>query len=229
MLIEVVGFPGGDSGKEPVCQYRRHKRHNSISVSGKSLGEGNGNPLQCTLGNPMDREAWWAAVHRVAESQTQLKQPRMKVVCIEKKVRVEETDRLGLKFKPLSAVWSLAHDNIPKTQFLCQSNVTDTALLIRILYKLRDVDYLGQGLGQCRYKQNLNFLPYLFILFLCLYSTSPAFAAKSHQSCLTLCDPIDSSPPGSSVPGILQARTLEWVPHHLGNWLFSESRMVRYR
>ena len=38
-----------------------------------------------------------------------------------------------------------------------------------------------------------------------------AAAAKSRQSCLTLCDPIDSSPPGSPVPGILQARTLEWV------------------
>ena len=38
-----------------------------------------------------------------------------------------------------------------------------------------------------------------------------AAAAKSHQSCLTLCDPVDGSPPGSSVPGILQARILEWV------------------
>ena len=38
-----------------------------------------------------------------------------------------------------------------------------------------------------------------------------AAAAKSCQSCPTLCDPIDGSPPSSSVPGILQARTLEWV------------------
>ena len=38
-----------------------------------------------------------------------------------------------------------------------------------------------------------------------------AAATKSPQSCLTLCDPIDGSPPGSAVPGILQARTLEWV------------------
>ena len=38
-----------------------------------------------------------------------------------------------------------------------------------------------------------------------------AAAAKSCQSCLTLCDPIDGSPPGSPVPGILQTRTLEWV------------------
>ena len=40
---------------------------------------------------------------------------------------------------------------------------------------------------------------------------SAAAAAKSLQSFLTLCDPIDGSPPGSPVPGILQARTLEWV------------------
>jgi len=38
-----------------------------------------------------------------------------------------------------------------------------------------------------------------------------AAAAKSLQSCWTLCDPIDGSPPGSPVPGILQGRTLEWV------------------
>ena len=41
--------------------------------------------------------------------------------------------------------------------------------------------------------------------------TNPAAAAKSLQSCLTLCDPIDGSPPGSAVPGIFQARKLEWV------------------
>ena len=38
-----------------------------------------------------------------------------------------------------------------------------------------------------------------------------AAAAKSHQPCPNLCDPIEGSPPGSSVPGILQARILEWV------------------
>jgi len=38
-----------------------------------------------------------------------------------------------------------------------------------------------------------------------------AAAAKSLQSCPTLCNPVDSSPPGSPIPGILQARTLEWV------------------
>ena len=41
--------------------------------------------------------------------------------------------------------------------------------------------------------------------------------AKSLQSCLTLCDPIDGSPPGSPIPGILQARTLEWVAISFSN------------
>ena len=56
-----------------------------------------------------------------------------------------------------------------------------------------------------------------------------AAAAKSHQSCPTLCDPIDSSPPGSLVPGILQARTLEWVAIFLlqGMKVKSESEVAR--
>ena len=44
-----------------------------------------------------------------------------------------------------------------------------------------------------------------------------ASAAQSLQSCPTLCDPIDGSPPGSPVPGILQARTLEWVAISFSN------------
>ena len=44
-----------------------------------------------------------------------------------------------------------------------------------------------------------------------------AAAAKSLQSCLTLCDPIDGSPPGSPIPRILQARILEWVAISFSN------------
>ena len=44
-----------------------------------------------------------------------------------------------------------------------------------------------------------------------------AAAAKSLQSCLTLCDPIDGSPPGSPIPGILQTRILEWVAISFSN------------
>ena len=70
-----------------------------------------------------------------------------------------------------------------------------------------------------------------------------AAAAKLLQSCLTLCDPIDRSPPGSAVPGILQARTLEWVAISFSNagkwkvkvksfsrvWLFETPRTAAYQ
>ena len=49
------------------------------------------------------------------------------------------------------------------------------------------------------------------------YMQHVAATVKSLQSCQTLCDPIDGSPPGSTVPGILQARTLEWVAISFSN------------
>ena len=56
------------------------------------------------------------------------------------------------------------------------------------------------------------------------WMSETAAAAKSLQSCLTLCDPIDGSPPGSPVPGLLQARTLEWVAISFSNaWKWSRS------
>ena len=51
----------------------------------------------------------------------------------------------------------------------------------------------------------------------CVYIYVNAAVAKSLQSCLTLCDPIDGSPPGSTIPEILQARTLEWVAISFSN------------
>ena len=51
----------------------------------------------------------------------------------------------------------------------------------------------------------------------CIAKTTATATVKSLQSCLTLCDPIDGSPPGSPVPGILQARTLEWVAISFSN------------
>ena len=50
-----------------------------------------------------------------------------------------------------------------------------------------------------------------------MFIAAAAAAAKSPQSCPTLCDPIDSSPSGSSVPGILQARIPEWVAISFSN------------
>ena len=64
----------------------------------------------------------------------------------------------------------------------------------------------GGSLGHGQFQDN-NLCPDL----ICSIHSAAAAAAKSLQSCLTLCDPIEGSPPGSPIPGILQARTLEWV------------------
>ena len=57
----------------------------------------------------------------------------------------------------------------------------------------------GRNINHLRYADDTNLM------------AESAAAAKALQSCPTLCDPIDGSPPGSAIPGILQARTLEWV------------------
>ena len=72
----------------------------------------------------------------------------------------------------------------------------------------------------------------LVILSVLFLSCKAAAAAKSLQSCLTLCDPTDSSPPGSPIPGILQARTLEWVAISFSNackWKVKVKTLSRIR
>ena len=65
-MIKEVGFPGGSEVKVSACNA---EDLGSIPVSGRSPGEGNGNPLQYScLESPMDGGAWWATVHGVVKS-----------------------------------------------------------------------------------------------------------------------------------------------------------------
>ena len=62
---------GGITGKEPVCQFKRHKRHGFDTWVERFAGGGPGNPFQYPyLESPMDKGPWWATVHRVTKSQT---------------------------------------------------------------------------------------------------------------------------------------------------------------
>ena len=77
---------------------------------------------------------------------------------------------------------------------------------------------------------------YLIVALICIFLrpsiSAAAAAAKSLQSCPTLCNPIDGSPPGSPIPGILQARTLEWVVISFSNawkWKVKVKSLSRIR
>ena len=70
---------------------------------------------------------------------------------------------------------------------------------------------------QMSYQYNTDLWPIGIIPMVDWLAAAAKSAAKSLQSCLTLCNPTDGSPPGSPIPGILQARTLEWVAIFFSN------------
>ena len=73
-LAFVGASPGGAGLGNPVASAEAQRDSGSIPGSGRSPGEGHGNPLQYScLENPTDRRAWWATFHRVTKSQTQMK------------------------------------------------------------------------------------------------------------------------------------------------------------
>ena len=136
-----------------------------VSIPGlrRYLGEGNGNPLQCScLENPRDGEAWWAAIYGVTQSRTRLK---------------------GLSSSSSSSFSS-------------------------------------------KEQASFNFMAAITI---CTKCVAAATAAKLLQSCPTLCDPIDGSPPGAPTPGILQARILEWVPISFSNRSIYINKYSKYK
>ena len=92
------------------------------------------------------------------------------------------------------------------------SNITQAGHSWAIHYSLVQLGYIGTTLEfQCLLWKSTLITPAYSHKVLHYTYTHIAAVAKSLQLCPTLCDPIDSSPPGSLDPGILQARTLEWV------------------
>ena len=130
----------------------------------------------------------------MAESEEELKSLLMKVK--------EESEKIGLKL------------NIQTTETMASGPITSWQIDGETMEIVRDFIFLGSKItadGDCSHE-----------ITRCLFlgrkaMTNLAAAAKSLQSCSTLCDPIDGSPPGSPVPGILQARTLEWVAISFSN------------
>ena len=147
-------------------------------------GEGNGNPLQCPwLENPRDRGAWWAAVYGVTQSRTRLKRLSSSSCC----------NSMGCS-PPDSSVHGILQARILGWGAISFSRSS------RPRNRTHDSCNVGRF-----FTTEPTGIPNV------LWEHASAAAAKVLQSCLTLCDSIDGSPPGSPIPGILQAGTLEWV------------------
>ena len=109
----------------------------------------------------------------------------------------EESEKVDLKL------------NIQKTKIMASGPITSWEIDGQTVETVSDFIFLGSQItadGDCSHEIKTRLL-----LGSKSYDQPAAAAAKSLQSCPTLCDPIDGSPLGSPVPGILQARTLEWV------------------
>ena len=105
-------------------------------------------------------------------------------------------------------------------QYSCLENPMDAGAWWAAIYgvaqswtRLKQLSSSSSSLEGMMLKLKLQYFGYL----MWRVAAAAAAAAKSLQSCPTLCDPIDGSPPGSPVPGILQARTLEWVAISFSN------------
>ena len=103
------------------------------------------------------------------------------------------------------------------------SNVLFKTYVFLLLFCFDDLSFGVSGVLKSPITVLLSISPFMFVTVFALYFevllcwVYAAAASESLQSCLTLCDPIDGSPPGSSVPGILQARILEWVAISFSN------------
>ena len=123
----------------------------------------------------------------MAESKEELKSLLMKVK--------EESEKVGLKL------------NIQKTKIMASGSVTSWLIDGETMERVTDFIFLGSIItadGDCSHEIKRRLLLGRKAI------ANLTATAKSLQSCPTLCDPIDSSPPGSPIPGILKARTLEW-------------------
>ena len=140
------------------------------------------------------------------------------------KVKVKSRSRVQL----LATPWTAAYQAPPSMGFSRQEYWSGVPLPspfygahnhYNYVYTKCEILYLmNSSLSRLWEKRNLELWPSFITSFLWgVNILSPAAAVKSLQSCPTLCDAIDGSPPGSPVPGILQAITLEWVAISFSN------------
>ena len=210
-----VPLPGKSHGWRSLvgCSPWGHEKSdtywaNSLHFSLSCIGEGNGNPLQCScLENPRDGGAWLAAICGVAQSQTRLKRLSsssrvfflLSGSCLYFRhpwVVRERIVMTSVQFSSPVVSDFLWHHGLQHSWLPCPSP-TPGAYSDSCPSSQWCHPSISSSVGPL--SSRLQSFP------------AAAAAAKLLQSCPTLCDPIDGSPPGFAIPGTLQARVLQWV------------------
>ena len=192
-------FPGGTSGKEPTCQSRRHKRRGFDPWVGKMAWRRTWQPTPVVL--PGEYHGQKSLVgyspSRLHHNLTQVSTHTHTHTHMH-----GHTLWKVICFTLMSMDWKYqSHLEISFQQHL---NRSLSKFLGTVAWPKWHVNYHHPYTVQYRVES-------VFLLQMA------AAAAKSLQSCPTLCDPIDGSPPGSPIPGIIKARTLEWVAISFSN------------
>ena len=173
-LIVLASFPGGSDSKVSACSAGDP---GLIPGSGRSPGEGNGNPLQYScLENSMDGGAWLAIVHGVTKSWTRLSH----FTSLHFTSLSQAPGRCIVTCLHVGGLWKKQKNHLNMKSWILKKNFC--------------CGCFGQGVA-CR----------ILVRWVCV-SVCPVA-----QLYLTPFGPMDCSPPGSSIHGILHARVLEWV------------------
>ena len=213
-----MGFPGDSNSKESACNTEDLRL---IPGLGRSLEKEIWEPTPLFLpGNPLDRGAWQGTVHGVAKSRKQLSDYHLLIPC-------NNLVSISCRYW----IWQIGYSQKRENLVTFDKMKNIEAVGPSIPWKIIKGTYTSSLKDRhCKHKAwSENILEYLLHVCPLINAAAAAAAAKSLQSCPTLCDPIDGSPPGSPVPGILQARTLEWVAISFSNawkWKVTWSRSV---
>ena len=125
------------------------------------------------------------------------------------KVSCKATDQV----KRNTAMWTHIPNQPCVLPWLCYNELCSLSKSLNLFMSLFPLEKTNDS------DWELSSIFFYFLVFF-IHAAAAAATAKSLQSCPTLCDPIDSSPPGSSIHGICQARVLEWGAIAFSNFLF---------
>ena len=196
IYICIYGFPGGSVNKEFTCNA---EDADSIPGSRKSPGEGCANPL------------WYSCLENIMDWSYSPWGRRVRHDLSDWACTMEYYSALRKKeILSFTTTWMKLEDimlsEVSQTQ-------KDKSCMVSLIWGVKKTKSQQQT-------QNAELIltgNSMMVAAAAAAAKSLVAAAKSLQLCSTLCDPIDGSPPGSAVPGILQARTLEWVAISFSN------------